>query len=344
MEERIAAFRAEEESRFEQLQRQAYSDREHLWATICSKNADRIAAAQIEPTPSAGREAEVPTPELVVGSARRASSLKATSFLQGGSPSTHVPSLRNRRPSLLAASPALTMLSKRPEGLVVTAEVRGDKEDADTSSPPIPPTVPECGETEQDSNEESHGDVEDAKKADVAPKKVHFADGEKTERVAIAKKRAQEDEDDIFDLEGVGRAEVEVSKYRTAFDSDSDYEEEGKHNLTQSYALNRVSAHNITPPFRTADTPATEPELPVNLLSSSVPISIPRSFRGSFVSRSPIDPVPDAELDTLAVNGAEDGEEEETFIAPHILSARTYTEDDVFKRYRPSSRRKSVAI
>ena len=82
-----------------------------------------------------------------------------------------------------------------------------------------------------------------------------------------------------------------------------------------------------------------------DLLSSSVPISIPRSFRGSYTPRLP-DPSPqfnDSDLppDENVIGG--DTDDEDAFVAPHILSARTYVEDDLLKRYRPT-RKLSVAM
>ena len=43
-------------------------------------------------------------------------------------------------------------------------------------------------------------------------------------------------------------------------------------------------------------------------------------------------------------DAAEQNYDEDAFVAPHILSARTYTEEDVLKRYRPTRKLSTAMI
>ncbi|KAJ3045212.1 Proline-rich AKT1 substrate 1 [Rhizophlyctis rosea] len=319
MEQRIAAVRAEEQARFEQLERRAREDVENVWARVKEVSEEGklvLEAPERAPSPE---PVEVPSPSIVRPPSTVAgglstsfagpASLKSASFLQGGSWDVlgTTPIIRNRRTSLAAASsfnaPA-TSLPQVPEA--TTNGGLATHEDLSESKSAAVDTQDEGTHERHSTGAESHS----------SGKRVHFAgvEDEKEDGATDGKGDQRSDDDDVFELD-MDDTIPGAPKRPSAYDLDSASESEPEDEDDGD----------------AAPMPATE------LLSTSVPISIPRCLKGMLATRTPdLSPDNDDQPPDEDMMEERDMEDEDAFVAPHILSARTYTEDDVLKRYRPT--------
>ncbi|KAJ3052704.1 hypothetical protein HK097_005829 [Rhizophlyctis rosea] len=338
MEQRISAFRADEQSRFEQSERRAHSDADSLWARVKEiSDAGKLEVREVAPEPPVSEPPETPTTPVSSSLAESLgmgnhlagpASLKASSFLKAGT--LHMlgttPIIRNRRPSLVngrsfdgETSPSLPRLDTHTEEV-----------GSNGGSVPRVGSVPLAGSSalsavsvEEKAGEDTVVEQEQSTGGEgvSAGKRVHFA-GVSDAPVVKKERKMSSDDDDVFALD-LDDSAPQSLKVQLSYDSTSDSEPSEEEDDEAQDA----------PPIAATD-----------LLSSSVPISIPRSFTTSFRLRSP-DRTPHLDDDLPPDENVMEGDtdDEDAFVAPHILSARTYVEDDLLKRYRPT-RKLSVAM
>ncbi|KAJ3185849.1 hypothetical protein HDU85_001218 [Gaertneriomyces sp. JEL0708] len=295
MEERVAAFRAEQQALWEAQQQRAQEDKNLLWATICQLHGEQPANAHAAP------HVEAPTSPVSIlpgtidpmktGSA--GASWAGTSFLNASSLYLRAGGIpQSRRQSSGNSSLSAAMDKTSPQTTALSS-----------------PTMPESP-TSKDVTTVS-GDLS---------RKVHFDSNARDTNGHQAHKSKSKDEDAIFDLD----EDADVNDDRHS-DSDASEDLEGTPNETEPI-----------------DSPTTIPSAhPFSIFSTSVPVYIPGRFNPLTEPDLPPELADELEAPPRARYPDDDTED---FVAPHILSARTFTDDYLLSMRPPKSRKQSLAI
>ncbi|KAJ3158636.1 hypothetical protein HDU86_002599 [Geranomyces michiganensis] len=321
MEEKVAAYRAEQVKVMEAAQARIRRDAEILWAQVCNLHKDRLGKYQCKPgsatSPTdgsgAGGVSTMPFAGMdgaVVGSfygrqtsfGRRRSSVVAA----GG-----VDAAAAAAASAFAASPRPKAAPLPPPSEAAAATA--------TSGSEVPATAPSGSEAP-------------APTTPSAGRRVHFGGTIVHDRTAdkpgvppsvMAIKTDQEDEaersdsdDAIFSLD---EENIDDEERELRFHEDDDRED-----LTATATSDEDNG---------GESPDAAPD-PAALYSSSLPIRIPSIKRPTTVD-------PDVNAEHTLNNNDNDTEDagNETFVAPHVFSARSYSAEDYFAALRPQKTR-----
>ncbi|TPX54798.1 hypothetical protein PhCBS80983_g05742 [Powellomyces hirtus] len=340
MEERIAAYRREQQELLEHQQQRIMRDAEILWAQVCNLHRDRLhrhqsaaggsGSATVRTSAPRGAWATPTSPDSV-GSPSFANIDAATvgSFYQRSYIASHPVPPTGRRRSMVGVAD----LNKRPtdapspasqlSSSIAAADSTADTAPAPDASTSELATKSKGSDTPNSVRRVRFGGETSAPTDENSPPSAV--------EPAMSPEHSQSD-DAIFDLD---EEEESTDKYHQ--DSLSESEEEDQ------------------PPA----SPTQAPE-PMPSYSSSLPIRIPSMSRLNTISQptipeegeisgSPPKQTGDDVASSITKKGSENGgsddeEDNDRFVAPHILSARTYTEDYFSAMRPPKARKTSFAI
>ncbi|KAJ3010278.1 hypothetical protein HKX48_007500 [Thoreauomyces humboldtii] len=291
MEERIIAFRVEQQALLEREQTRISRDADILWAQVCNLHRDRLNRhlPAGEPGPSTGR---IHTPGLTVtldtAHPLHDDAATAGSFYQRGGVGLEAHAARPRRRSL---APSVTQASPVPtDSILPKAE---DAPGSDDASEPVRKVrfgnVRENGPGEDESRDSAY---------------------------------ASDEGDAIFELDGFEDRPTDRFQDMGPETDDDVAEDESSDSPTEDSNAAALA-----------------------LYSSSLPIRIPSMSR--LAAADPVPPIAEGNEDSELPDeegpafDESDGEGADgRFVAPHILSARTYTQDYLLAM-RPNKGRKT---
>ncbi|KND03849.1 uncharacterized protein SPPG_01304 [Spizellomyces punctatus DAOM BR117] len=304
MEERIAAFRTEQQAILERQRERALRDSDTLWARICDLHREKLHRTAHSTSPELSTEASaIPLPHTDGGSLTP--NLMSSSALGG---SSFAPSSLYERSSSLSQS---ISTARRKSAADLGSPSRYGSTSVDQSDARTQQSVLTSDKPENDDG--SVGDNGSASQTELA-RKVRFEHDASTREGVDEYEGASEphthDDDVLFDLDGF---ENDKGKQTSIPSSDSEHDDEPG------------SPVRYDPPELSS----------VSIFSSSLPIRIP-SIPKLDLSTDPDAVIPEEE--------DRPHDDEDQFVAPHILSAKTYTEDYLLNQRPPKSRKTSFAI
>ncbi|KAJ3178933.1 hypothetical protein HDU87_003200 [Geranomyces variabilis] len=318
MEEKVAAYRAEQVKVMEQAQARIRRDAEILWAQVCNLHKERLGKYQQRPG-SATSPADVPSASTMPFAGMDAATV--------GSFYGRQPTFGRRRSSFAAAAAA---------GGVDGAAAAATAAFVAGSSPrPKRAPTPSAPETTAaaDATANAGGGEAPAATTPGAARRVHFggtivhnrsAENPGVPPSVVANAPVQDDDSERSDSDDA------------IFSLDEEHDDD-EHRGPPFHVDDEQDDHTATATSdedNGAESPDAAPDQSA-LYSSSLPIRIPSMKRPTSAA--------DPDTNNVAAEADDEHDEEdaadETFVAPHVLSARSYSAEDYFAALRPQKTR-----
>ncbi|KAJ3146598.1 hypothetical protein HDU89_006069 [Geranomyces variabilis] len=318
MEEKVAAYRAEQVKVMEQAQARIRRDAEILWAQVCNLHKERLGKYQQRP-----------------GSATSpADGASASTIPFAGMDAATVGSFYGRQPTFGRRRSSFAAAAGGVDGAAAAASAAFAAGTSPRPKPPLPSTTETVAAADASATATAGGSGAPAPTTPGAARRVHFGATIVHNRSAekpgvppsvVANAPDQDDESERSDSDDA------------IFSLDEEHDDE-EHRGAPFHLDNEQDDHTATATSdedNGSESPDAAPDQNA-LYSSSLPIRIPSMKRPNAA-----DPDNNIAADSERNDDAHDEEDaaDETFVAPHVLSARSYSAEDYFAALRPQKTR-----